>query len=285
MSPGKPLIVVSSIVGPDGTSSHHRKDSHNSPRVSPKCSSLEAPPSTPPKAQKAQKVKIEIKKPKVAEQKCLADIISKRAAISTFDTQERRYLPEPCITGSAENPDDAGLVTAAAVMREFKRAPSCNDYSTEQLEAVVSWIVDVAKKVFAITVQCHLDADFLLSSMLNFYTNDFEDDALPIDNPRAPDHASHRLPRTEAFSCEIWTDQRHDEFFQFQWTCLAPVFIPDQYEYDLRSQYILPFKRVTDTVPRDGSFSSVFKVIIHQDHQRRHSSLEVCFLHSRLWQY
>jgi hypothetical protein len=53
------------------------------------------------------------------------------------------------------------------------------------------------------------------------------------------------------------------------------VFVPDQYEYDLLSQYILPFTRVVDTDARGGSFSSVFKVVVHPDHQQRHPSHEV----------
>lgn len=209
------------------------------------------------------------------EQPFLADVISKSFAISTFDTQERHYLPAPCIKGRASGQGSDGLVNKIAVERELMRAPQYQSYSADTLTDLLDWIVSDASKVFAITMQCHLDPNFSLKSMINFYNTEFDDGALPIDDPRALLSNNSRHPRTEAFSAEIWLDQRHEEFFHFQWSCLAPVFVKEKYEYDLRNQYILPFKKAIDTGPRSGSFSNVFKVTVHEDHQKRHSSLEV----------
>jgi len=232
---------------------------------------------TPSTSTRAPKKKIVIKAPKAYDEGYLADNISRQFATSTFDTQERSYLPEPCIKGRSSNPAITGLVTKASVEREFRRAPDSNDYATEELEAVIDWIVAAASKVFVIAVQCHLrDSNFLLASMLNFYETDFQDETLPINDPRAPD-GRNRPARSAAFSAEFWTDQRHDEFFQFQWTCNAPVFTSSRYEYDLPSQCILPLRRAVETQPRGGSFGHVYKVAVHQHHQQRHASLEVCF--------
>lgn len=231
---------------------------------------------TPSTSTKTPKKKIVIKAPKAYGQGYLADNIARQFATSTFDTQERSYLPEPCIKGRSSNPAIAGLVTKASVEREFRRAPDSNEYVSEDLEAVIDWVVAAASKVFVIAVQCHLrDSNFLLGSMQNFYETEFEDEALPIKDPRAPD-GRNRPPRSAAFNAEFWTDQRHDEFFHFQWTCKAPVFTSSCYEYDLPSQCILPFRRVVETQPRGGSFSHVFKVVVHQHHQQRHASHEVC---------
>jgi hypothetical protein len=272
MSPGTSSIVVPSIVGPDETPVYHREVSHNSSTADSRSPGLKAPP-TPPKT--SNKRKYIRPTQKTNEQKSFADIISGNFAKSTFDTQERSYLPEPCIKGHAADSLADGLITRASVEQEFKRAPSYDGYKEQGIDPLIDWVVADASKVFAITVQCHLNAENLLVSMADFYEADFDDKRLPIHDPRAPDLVSDRPPRTEAFSSDIWTEQRHDEFFQFQWTCLAPVFIPDQYEYDLLSRYILPFTRVLDTDPRGGSFSSVFKVVVHPDHQQRHSSPEV----------
>jgi len=205
----------------------------------------------------------------------LADVISRSFAISTFDTQERYYLPAPCIKGSTSLQGSEGLVNKKVVERELVRAPKYNSYAADTKAELVDWIVSDASKVFAITVQCHLDPVFFLKSMINFYNSEFDDASLPIDDPRALADGDPRPPRPEAFPADTWLDQRHDEFFQFQWTCLAPVFVKEEYEYDLRSQHILPFKKAIDTNPRSGSFSSVFKVTVHEHHQERHSASEV----------
>jgi hypothetical protein len=165
------------------------------------------------------------------------------------------------------------------VERELRRAPAQDQYDTTVLNIVSTWVVTHASKVFAITVQCHDDPDDLLASILTFYNEEFEDKDLPINHPRAPNNESDRPPRPPSFPPNIWTDQRHDEFFQFQWGCLVPVFEPSQYEYDLWSQCIMPFTTVQGTVPRSGSFSTVYKVVVHPDHQQRHSSLEVCLFY------
>jgi hypothetical protein len=271
MSPGNPPVVMSSIVVPDRTSPHYRKDSHNSPPAGSRYPSTKTLP-TPSKT-----IRRRFNRPaqNVTEQENFADVISRSFAKSTFDTQERFYLPEPSIKGRPADPPVTGLVIRGSVDQEFKRATIYGNYKEQGLDDVIDWVVAEASKVFVITVQCHLKPENLLLSMVNFYETFFNDEVLPINDPRALDAVSKRPPRSEAFSSDIWTDQRHDEFFQFQWTCLAPVFVEDQYEYDLLSQYILPFTRVLDMDPRGGSFSSVFKVIVHPDHQQRHSSIEV----------
>jgi hypothetical protein len=221
-----------------------------------------------------RKIPIELKLPDLPEQHYLADIISRSFAISTFDTQERNYLPASCIKGRDSPKDSNGIVTKVVVERELIRASNHESYSVDRLAELVDWIVSNARKVFAITVQCHLDHDFFLRSIINFHKYNFDDGALPIDNPKALVDGIPRPPRPEAFPAKIWLDQQHNEFFQFQWTCLAPVFATGQYEYDLPSQCILPFQKVADTAPTFGSFSSVFKVTVHGDHQKRHSSPE-----------
>ncbi|KAF2026798.1 hypothetical protein EK21DRAFT_115421 [Setomelanomma holmii] len=224
---------------------------------------------------KAKRPTVDIQLEDDTPQQSLADTLPLSFKISTFDTQERSYLPEPCIKERRATSAVEGLITRSTVEQELKRAKKYKVYPSTTLEAVIDWIVDAASKVFAITVQCHLTPDKLLSSMLNFYNVAFEDDDLPIYDPRAPDHNSPRPQRSEAFNAKIWEDLRHDEFFQFQWRCLAPVFTPEKYEYDLPSQCILPFRKDTKVDPRTGSFSSVYKVAVHPDHQKRHKSHEV----------
>lgn len=219
--------------------------------------------------------KFEIKgKLKPSKQQHLADTIPRSFATSTFDTQERNYLPEPLIKGRHKKPTIEGLITEDTIDKEFRRTDTYFEYSSEQQRVLVSWILEEASKVFAITVQCHLEPQYLLWSMMNFCNNEFTDKCLPIEEPKAAIQNNSQRPVTAAFDPDLWSELRHDEFFQQQWSCLAPVFILGKYEYDLRAQCILPFKKAS-MGPRGGSFSSVYKVIVHRDHQKRHPSREV----------
>jgi hypothetical protein len=275
MSPGTSTIVVPTIVGPNEDILHSRQTPHSSPQASSRTLVLKTP-LTPPKTPKRKFTRAPVV---IIEKENFADVVSRNFAKSTFDTQERSYLPETCIKGHPSNTTVSGLITLASVEQEFKRASTYEGYKLQGLDEVISWIVLAARRVFATTVQCHLNPENLVISMLDFYEADFDDTFLPIQDPRAPDAFSDRPPRTAAFLSEIWTEQRHDEFFSLQWSCLAPVFVPDEYEYDLQSQCILPFIKVPEVVARGGSFSSVFKVTVHQDHQRRHASPEVSMYH------
>ncbi|KAL5120319.1 hypothetical protein ACEQ8H_001877 [Pleosporales sp. CAS-2024a] len=199
--------------------------------------------------------------PKASRQGYLADVIKATYQTSTFDTQDRHYVPEPYIKGQMKPPAIiGGLVTKDNVTREFKRAPSYIEYEPDDLERVVEWVVESASRLFLITVQCHLqEPDFLLWSMINFLENKFEDKDLPISSPRTNGN-DELLPRTAAFAEKFWQDQRYEDFFYFQWTCLVPVFIPEKYDYDLPSHSILPFTRVKETKPR----VAIKEITVHQ---------------------
>ncbi|KAH7395183.1 heterokaryon incompatibility protein-domain-containing protein [Phaeosphaeria sp. MPI-PUGE-AT-0046c] len=262
MASGASSILAPQILHPDDKPRLIREPSSGSPTTNTANSDY----TSTPILKRHSKVPIKLKALEKPNQRYLADTIPTYFETSTFDSQERQYLPETCLKEY--------IVTKATVNREFRRASEFGEYETEVLAEVSSWVVEMASKTFATTVQCHLDANYLLLSMINFFNEEFDDTRLPIKDPRSPNSESARPARTDAFSLMLWSDQRHDEFFRFQWSFLAPVFIPQSYEYDLLIECILPFKRVKDTVPRAGSFSSVFKVSVQPDHQQRHSSLE-----------
>lgn len=209
----------------------------------------------------------------VPKQQYLADTLPRSFAKSTFDTQERKYLPYPSIE-KTEGTASESIISTDTILREFRREEKFNQYTDDDQNSLVSWVSRNARKVFATTIQCQLDPRFLLLSMVNFWHHDFTDENLPIEDPSAYPKGRSRLPKPAAFHERIWPEFKHSEFFTKQWICLAPVFTSNKYEYDLRSQCILPFERA-DTGPRGGSFSSVYKVIVHKAHQERHSSCEV----------
>lgn len=193
----------------------------------------------------------------------LADQIPKKFAISTFDALPRDYLPVPRIES---------LMTPDAIEVELRRDCMFLTYEESEWKALVDWIFKKARKVFTIILQC--DPPPLLESMFQFYEAEFNDDSLPIKNPKTHSSATPP-PRPAGFSDTLWTEFKHYKFYKEQWTCLAPIFRPDRYSYDEPSECIFPFT-VDGAIPRVGAFSSVYRVRIHDDHQSNPKLREVC---------
>jgi hypothetical protein len=188
----------------------------------------------------------------------LANKIPASFASSTFDGHRPEYLPDSCVKN---------LITQTTVDDELKQInhsyPWFNDQKRTQLAV---WIEQHAKKILAITLLCDLEPSMLIMAMSYFKKFGFTDDCLPIDNPKTWD-SNQRPVRRQAFDARIWEGLKISRFYKEQWCCLAPVFSPARYEYDLPLHCILPFIK-TGTPPKKGAFSSVHRVEIHEDHQR-----------------
>ncbi|CAO2653752.1 Nn.00g031630.m01.CDS01 [Neocucurbitaria sp. VM-36] len=194
----------------------------------------------------------------------LADQIPDLFATSTFDAQPRDYLPEPRIKA---------LITQAAIETELKRDQGYFEYDESERKELVDWIFTKSRKVFAITLQCDPPPSILLESMFQFQEDDFDDDSLPIKDPKS--HSAVAPPlRPAGFNSTLWSDFKHYKFYKEQWTCLAPIFTPERYSYDEPSECIFPFQ-VDDGLPKVGAFSSVYRVRIHDDHQSNPKLREV----------
>lgn len=186
----------------------------------------------------------------------LANQIPSLFAVSTFDAQPRDYLTDIRIRK---------LITRSAIEGELKKESVFFEYSEIERHDLLDWIYDKAIKVFAITLQCDPSASFLLGSMGQFYDCAFDDNSLPIDDPKPPLPAVPPI-RPDAFDAELWTDFKYYRFYKEQWTCLAPIFKSAKYTYNEYSECIFPFI-IHGAVPKVGAFSSVYKVEIHEDHQ------------------
>ena len=172
----------------------------------------------------------------------------------TFQDSVRYYLPEKSIDR---------LITRIAIENELMKV----DYDSESRSQLAVWIVDNARKIFAIAIQCDLEPQHLLLSMRLFRKYGFTDTRnLPI---QPPENGTLSL---EVFHPQIWTRLKLSNFYEKQWKFLAPVFFQDKYDYDLVADYIFPFTLI-EAIPRDGAFSSVYRVSIHEDH-RDHPGLQ-----------
>ncbi|KAL6704961.1 hypothetical protein ACN47E_007506 [Coniothyrium glycines] len=182
------------------------------------------------------------------------DIIS-NFALAKFHDRPLKYLPNDRLKA---------LVTESRVHRELKGAgvspyEHLLGYRPPYPSELAIWITKKARKLFAIAVYCELDASQLLLSMRIFHKHVFTDDSLPL-----PDPETSLAPR-HIFPPEIWRRTKLTHFHEQQWKFNTPVFYPGKYEYDLPAESIFPF--VTHgIVPKDGAFSSVYRVKIHKAH-------------------
>ena len=148
-------------------------------------------------------------------------------------------------------------------MEELKKGDVNDDWEQEDVEEIASWILKSAIRVYVITLQCGHTPEDVLEAMDHFERLGFADNHLPIEDPKSEPTPS----RHEAFENSIWGDFRYGQFFDKQWHCLAPVFHPGKYTYDLSAQCIMPFEK-SSAGTTGGAFSSVYRVRVHRDHQK-----------------
>ncbi|KAF1850768.1 uncharacterized protein K460DRAFT_274684, partial [Cucurbitaria berberidis CBS 394.84] len=173
----------------------------------------------------------------------------------TFHDPARSYLPESAIN------DLIVQDTVEQELRKIEENPTkeTRNFNGEFRSKLATWIVENARRVFAVTIQCDLQPRFLFFSMLLFRSQDFTDSKLA-------DLQSSRPPSQE-FSNRIWKPLQLDTFFDKRWKFLVPVFSQAKYDYDLCAERIFPFTS-DGAVPKDGAFSSVYRIKIHKDHQQ-----------------
>jgi hypothetical protein len=175
-----------------------------------------------------------------------------RFVTATFHDPNRAYLPENAIKE---------LIVQAAIEQELakiERYPTelTARWDRERRSQLATWIRNEAPKVFTIAIQCDFEPFYLLLAMFMFQRHGYTDDRLPmVDNP----------PCQDTFPPRIWSDLKIDNFREKQWKCLVPVFAQKKYDYDLKAECIFPFTS-DGAVPKDGAFSSVYRVTIHKDH-------------------
>jgi len=182
----------------------------------------------------------------------LVETILGRLAAATFHDPNRLYLPENAIKE---------VIVQTAIEQELakiEKSPieQTAKWDRERRYQLATWIHTKAPKVFAITIQCDFEPSLLLLAMAIFQKWGFTDEKLPIDDKPPSQHVF--LPR-------IWNPLKIVNFRENQWKCLAPVFIQQKYGYDLKAQCIFPFTS-DGAQPKDGAFSSVYRVTIHKDH-------------------
>ena len=178
----------------------------------------------------------------------LVDRILDQYVTSKFDDNEQDFLPEGCL---------AELLTQDSVRRELQRDESI-DYDDDIYADLVYFILQRARKIFAIAIVIDLEGEKLRLAMSGFKYSEIGDEYLPLN----------RNDQTElsCFSGKPWTRTKIRAFQSAQWAFLAPVFSRTRFKLDLEPEHILPFTWRSYDV-KEGSFSHVFEVVIHPRHQ------------------
>ena len=163
---------------------------------------------------------------------------------STFDRHD--FLPHDRIDKLITRPS-----VAHALNIDLTRNLASGD------ERLLNFILQSAKRVFAIILTCHFRGTDLRRVMTMFRRNHFEDNALPVTNDV--------LAELDCFNKKPWSAMERRLFFREQWAFLAPVFSSDNFKMDLEPDHILPFILV-DQDTKSGSFNQGFHATIHPSH-------------------
>lgn len=198
----------------------------------------------------------------------LGDQICQHFVQSRFDERRPPFLPDGCIES---------LITEGAISNEL--FDEDDDPQTPE-KALIRFVKEKAKKVFAITVCSGITGSELLKTVRFFKIAGFNDSHLPIEKAVTPGQYSsawvYPFPfdrMAERRIKRIWNGWRINSFYTQQWAFLAPVFSKTEFQHYLSPDCILPFTWVNNIV-KGGMFSQVYEVEIHPKHQE-HPELTV----------
>ncbi|KAI0809419.1 hypothetical protein GGR55DRAFT_679769 [Xylaria sp. FL0064] len=164
---------------------------------------------------------------------------------------ERQFLPE----GRLDR-----LITRVSVVSAIGLLDNWEQVSPED-KKLVNFVVESAKKVFAITVTAGMGKNGSeLRKVMHFsQVHGFGDASLPVKPESwAPENPLVRDLR--------WRKVELQRFMNHQWTYLAPIFPKAVWDTDLEPDCILPFTSV-DSIATAGAFGSVYQVTVHPSHQ------------------
>ena len=139
------------------------------------------------------------------------------------------------------------VLTSHAIERELQSL---------ELGHLFSHVLQRARKIFAILLVIRK-----LDALQDLMKQDLEDELLPLQESALISLENSKLRST--FS--QWDLDTRKQFFDFQWTLLAPVFSEGQH-LKLGDDVRLPF--IETTTIANGAFGSVHRVKIHGDHEK-----------------
>lgn len=179
----------------------------------------------------------------------LEDQVSDRLAENHFPLGwTQRYMPGRGLDG---------LVTRSSIIDEFSK----DHNSDEQVRVdagLINFIVNSGQKLLAISLISGIESFRLHKAMDVFWKSNYTDDELPVT---AQDI---RFPWAQL----KWGAIKKESFINNQWKFLVRVFDHKGSKLHVGNQEILPF-RLVDQQRKEGTFSDVWQVEIHEEQQQQ----------------
>lgn len=185
----------------------------------------------------------------------LEDKVSARLTENHFPLGWRqKYMPSRCLNG---------LVTRSSIIREFLKDDDPGQHYGSQVangidEGLINFIVNSGQKLFAISLIIGIESRKLQEAMNVFRRFNYTDNNLPVTS----------RDTTFPWSQLKWRALKMENFTKEQWKFVVPMIDHDGSHIKLENRQILPFCLVNPHM-REGAFSNVWQVEIHEEQQRQ----------------
>lgn len=182
----------------------------------------------------------------------LGDQIMEGLVVSTFPPGSHQvYMPEGYLDQ---------LITEQSIIGElagmFSLSPE-EQTDTHVDESLIEYILKLAKKVFALSLICGIEAEALHEAMKIFKSTDFDDGSLPVKFTDSDEDPWAQLR---------WPELVTHKFRQRQWMFLVPIFLRGMLNVNLEPHHILPFALAPNEKP-EGRSHNMWEVTVHEAHQ------------------
>lgn len=183
----------------------------------------------------------------------LEDQVSERLAENHFPLGwTQKYMPWRRLDG---------LVTRSSIILEFSKDYDSDEQQGSQVridEGLINFIVNSGQKLLAISLISGIESFRLHKAMEVFWKSNYTDDQLPVTSQDV------RFPWYQL----KWGAIKKQNFTTNQWMFLVRIFDHNGSKLHVRNQEILPF-RLVDQQRREGTFSDVWQVEIHEEQQKQ----------------
>jgi hypothetical protein len=182
------------------------------------------------------------------------------AKAKRFDNSVGDFWPEQFLTDR---------ITADIVRRVFYEADP--DYDP----TLVTFAVDEAKKLFAITANIPSPPNLLLARMQFFKSTGITDSTLAAEIETSNSSGTASLDNNSTSFADrlvspnpkLWRPTAIVNFRDNLWKAVAPVFSTSRSNYDFKTNTILPFGELNANI-KGGAFSTVHKVAIYKGYYK-----------------
>lgn len=196
----------------------------------------------------------------------LCNLIMQREATSCFDGGGHIFTPE----GTLDE-----LLTPDVIKKELMRCARDPQKAERDINVLVTYIEQKAKKLFAIVVrQIKFDKPHYLNKTMHLFKHGpnggLSDRNFPL--PRPADGEKHILTLFNPPPGKgkmIWTERNIGEFCRYQWAVQVSVFrvaTKTSFSLDIPRGPCLPFIEKDESTRQSGGFGEVVKCRIHRKH-------------------